>query len=75
MIRSAALLQTVSWPRRFVLTLAILVGGTALVTTAAAAILTQHEALHAQFCHEIDYSTEVELFVRAALGLVAPDPS
>ncbi|MCF6370687.1 hypothetical protein [Rhizobium halophilum] len=74
-IKAAEPSQTVSWPRKIVLVLAILVGGSTLVTTALAAAVGHHAALHAQFCQEIDHSANLELFVRAALGFVALDPS
>ncbi|MCJ8520486.1 hypothetical protein ABID21_003647 [Pseudorhizobium tarimense] len=70
MMQPAEHSRTMSWPAKISVGLAVLVGGSALVATALAAAIGHHEALHAQFCHEVDLFAPVEPFVRAALNSI-----
>jgi hypothetical protein len=67
--------QKASWPRKIVLVLAVFLGGSTLVTTALAAAVGHHEALHAQFCHEVNHLDMMGPFIRGALSFMVADPS
>lgn len=75
MPRQAAHNRTMSWPSRVGLSLAVLVGGSALVTTAFAAAIGHHEALHAQLCHEVHHLAAAEPLFRATLTFIGFDPA
>ncbi len=64
-----------SWSKRIIFGLAVFLGCSAVVTTALAAAVSQHEMLHTQFCHDVHHLAAAEPLLRAGLALVGLDPA
>lgn len=71
-MQSAKRSKDMSWPRRIGLCFTVAVGLFAFVTTALAAAVAQNEALHSQFCHEIDQFSVVEPILHQILVFIGP---